>query len=121
MNQQIRPPALEQQGPNVNVIRIPPPPVATLPVFDPQEMRFSTWLQIFDEFCFLIDVEEEPAAAEGMIPPHNRKRALFLTHIGTLALEVLAKRAAPNLPNQFSIPALTETLLQYYERPEVPD
>jgi len=87
--------------------------------FDPAECSFSTWVQQFEEFCFLNGIQPEPPVVNNIIPPHNKKRALFLTHVGTRALELLRKRCAPYQPNQFPIEALMHTLRQHFEKPEL--
>ena len=113
-----------QAPPNVphqqNVIRLQPAMINTgLSKFDPAECSFSTWVQQFEEFCFLNGIQPEPPVVNNIIPPHNKKRALFLTHVGTRALELLRKRCAPYQPNQFPIEALMHTLRQHFEKPEL--
>jgi len=77
-------------------------------------------MQLFNEFCYLNNIPEEEEAIPGeALPPHNRRRALFLSHIGTRTLEILNKKCAPYPPNHFPVAALAATLAQVYERPEL--
>ena len=111
-----RPPAPQQQ-----IFRLvaPPPVVSTLNHFDPSEAEFSIWLRQFNEFCYLNNIEEEPPVVNNVLPPRNRRRALFLSHIGSRAFQVLTKRFSPNEPNIFPIDILAHTLIQHYEKPEL--
>ena len=120
---QPRPAAPQQHGAQVrpvNIIQQHYPIVSTLSEFDPHEGKFSTWYQLFQEYCFVNNIPEEPPVEPGDdLPAHNRKRALFLSHLGLRTLEILNKKVAPGRPNQFPVVNLAATLTQHFERPEL--
>lgn len=84
--------------------------------FDPAEMNLTAWFQLFDEFCTVNNIAEEPAPARaGTAGPNNQRRALFLSYVGPRAYEVLRAASLPGKPNMKSIPTLKQVLKDRYE------
>lgn len=92
----------------------------SLSTFDPATMQLSTWLEMFDEFCYVNNIQREPAGvAPGQAGPRNQRRALFLSYLGPQAYEALRAACLAShptcLPNTKSIPQLTALLKERFE------
>lgn len=83
--------------------------------YDPADSTLSSWFQLFDEYCNINEIEAEPQVARGAVPPHNRRRALFLSSVGPRAYEVLRQACLPARPNASSISVLREILRDRFE------
>ena len=94
------------------------PLFSTLRPFDPQDNSITTWLQLFEEFCMVNNVPAEPVNINGeIVAAHNHRRALFLSHLGGRAYEVLRRACLPLRPNQRSIQFLSTILVNRFEPP----
>lgn len=92
--------------------------IGHLPIYDANQHKFMSWYGQFEEYCMLNNIGEEPVDEHGQIRPgHNRRRALFLTHVGSRAFEVLTAAVAPQIPRNFSIPDLSALICQKFEDP----
>jgi len=88
--------------------------IGSIPIFDPSQISLSGWFELFDEFCIANGIPDEPPAVDNVVP-HNQKRALFLSHIGSRAYEHLRKWCLPNRPNRHTIPVLMDNLRSHFE------
>lgn len=92
--------------------------VGNLEYYDPNVHKFDMWLGQFSEFCILNNFAVEPTNAQGQVlPAHNRRRALFLTHIGSRAFEVVSAACAPRFPREFPIGHLASLIKEKFENP----
>ncbi|KAK3930286.1 Transcription-repair-coupling factor [Frankliniella fusca] len=93
-------------------------PMGQLERYDPNNHKFDMWLGQFSEYCFLNNVPTEPVNAQGLVlPAHNRRRALFLAHIGSRAFEVVSAACAPRFPREHSIGQLSAMIKEVFENP----
>lgn len=97
-------------------VLMPMPLFSSLQFYNPTEVSLTSWLELFQEFCRANVVPPEQMQANGVVP-HNRKRALFLSYLGTRVYEVLRLSCLPNAPNQSTIPELIAILRERYEPP----
>ncbi|KAK3908251.1 hypothetical protein KUF71_018764 [Frankliniella fusca] len=107
---------MADENPPPQVVVVNPPNYNGATTFDPAVMSLSAWFALFNEFCMLRNVDPEPPAPAGDAhPPHNVRRALFLSSVGARAFQILYAACLPRTPHDFSIPyllALLETRFQ---------
>ena len=102
--------------PPVGVLNIVQPLFGSLSVFDPASISLSGWVELFEEYCMANAVTEKPAEVNNIVA-HNQRRAIFLSHVGPRAYEVLRKTCLPARANSKSIPELIAILRAKYEPP----
>lgn len=102
-----------------NALIIVAPTVPTPDPYDPASISLDGWMQVFDEFCRLSNIEAEPVAV-GLAPvPVNNRRSWFLKSIGLRNFEVLRIACLPDLPNTKTIPFLIQKLRERFEAPRL--
>lgn len=103
---------------------VDPPPVVimqptfnNLPNFDPSSITLSDWFELFENFCFLNDIEREPVVVGPARTPYNKRRALFLGHLAIRPFQYLARTCLPKKPKDLKIEELYDILEKRYQRP----
>lgn len=79
-----------------------------LSIFDPKQHKFTDWLEVFQQFIILKDLQAEEA----------KKRALLITHLSPDDYHLLKNLALPDLVTAKTAAELSRLLLDYYDKPQ---
>lgn len=102
-----------------NALIIVAPAVPTPEAYDPSVITLTGWMEVFNEFCRLSNIQDEPVVPEGQPNPVTNKRSWFLKLIGMRNYEILRTASLPQLPHQKSITFLTNELTKRFESPSL--
>ncbi|KAK3917257.1 hypothetical protein KUF71_026111 [Frankliniella fusca] len=105
-------PATEE--PQVIVVQ---PSFNHLTPYDSTTMSLKAWFELFQHFCYVNDIPKEPTVVEPAVPPYNKRRALFLSHLSTRVYEYLSAACLPTPPKDLPIPVLYEKLEKRFQPP----
>lgn len=84
-------------------------------------LSFEAWVELFEQFCEVNRIPQEPTVIfNGRVVvqrQNNRRRALFLSSVGSRAYSVLHCMFLPEQPSDKSIPQLVAALMNQYAPP----
>lgn len=97
-------------------------PVGQVEPYDPNGgIPFSTWFELFEEYCLVNRIPAEPVEMVNGQPVvsanHNRMRALFLSCIGQRNYALLHNMCLPDRPAVKPIPVLVSMMMRQFEPP----